>query len=200
MTGQREQARRRRAELLDAALTAFANKGFDRASVKDIAAEAGVTPGLLYHYFPGKQALLMAVLAERGFLPELRKRLATGGQRPTGKVLVELAAGFARLLAERADLVRLFFSGATTSDPSVREGLSGFVAEGRRLLASYLASRIAAGELRVHDTETAAQMLLSVIVLGQVTEHPPDPGAVVELLLHGLAMPPPDSRHPSKED
>lgn len=113
-------------------------------------------------------------------------------------VLVELAVRFTRLLAERADLVRLFFSGAT-SDPSIRAGLREFVAEGQRLLAGYLAVRTAAGELRVHDTETAAQMLLSVIVLGQVAGPPPDPVAMVDLILRGLAASPPQRRYPEED-
>lgn len=140
----------------------FASKGVAGAGVKDIAAEAGVTAGLLYHYFPGKQALLLAVLAERGFLPELLEPLDAGREPPAGEVLVVLAAGFGRLLA------------------------------------GYLTARTTAGELRVHDTQTAAQMLLSVIVLGQVTGRPPDPGTVVELILHGLALPP-DLPHPTEQ-
>jgi TetR/AcrR family transcriptional regulator, cholesterol catabolism regulator len=44
----REQAEWRRERLLDAALEVFVSKGIDRATVKDIAQAAGVTPGLLY--------------------------------------------------------------------------------------------------------------------------------------------------------
>ncbi len=55
----------RRAQIMDAALRVFARKGFARASNKDVAREAGITPGLIYHYFQSKEALLKAIMEER---------------------------------------------------------------------------------------------------------------------------------------
>jgi AcrR family transcriptional regulator len=184
----RAHAQWRRQRLLDAALAVFVDKGIDGATVKDITAAAGVTQGLLYHYFDGKDALVLAILEERGFLPELRRLLAGASDRPAGVVLPELAAGFRRLLAEHAELVTLFFA-AGRANPAVRAGLQGFVAEGQQLLADYLATRVAAGELRPHDTKSAAQLLLSTVALGQVTGAGVDTDAVVEVLLHGLTAP-----------
>jgi AcrR family transcriptional regulator len=187
-TGRRAQAQWRRERLLDAALAVFVDKGIDGATVKDITAAAGVTQGLLYHYFDGKDALVLAILRERGFLPELRRLLAGSLGRPAGVVLPELAAGFRRLLAEHAELVALFFA-AGRANGAVRAALQGFVAEGQQLLADYLAARVAAGELRPHDTRVAAQLLLSTVALGQVTGADTDTDAVVEVLLHGLTAP-----------
>lgn len=187
-TGRRAQAQWRRERLLDAALATFVDKGIDGATVKDITAAAGVTQGLLYHYFDDKDALVQAILAERGFLPELRRLLANPHSRPAAVVLPEVAAGFRRLLAEHAELVTLFFA-AGRANPAVRSGLQALVAEGQQLLADYLRARVAAGELRPHDTRTAAQLLLSTVALGQVTGAGTDPAAVVEVLLHGLTAP-----------
>ena len=50
-----------RTHLMDAALRAFAQRGYEGASVRDIAAEAQVASGLIYHYFPSKQAILEAL-------------------------------------------------------------------------------------------------------------------------------------------
>jgi AcrR family transcriptional regulator len=50
--------------LLDAARTTFARLGYDRATIRDIAREAGVAQGLLYNYFHGKDDLLRAVFRE----------------------------------------------------------------------------------------------------------------------------------------
>jgi AcrR family transcriptional regulator len=187
-TGRRAQARWRRERLLDAALATFVDKGVDGGTVKDITAAAGVTQGLLYHYFDGKDALVLAILQERGFLPELRRLTADADTRPAGEVLPELVAGFRRLLADHAELVALFFA-AGRSNPAIRAGLQRFVAEGQQLLAGYLATRVAAGELRPHDPSAAAQLLLSTVALGQVTGSDVDPTAVVDTLLHGLTAP-----------
>jgi len=54
----------RRRELLDAAVRVFARKGFHAARVGDIAEEAGVAHGLLYHYFRSKDEVLETVFRE----------------------------------------------------------------------------------------------------------------------------------------
>lgn len=56
---------RRRAELLDAAERTYAERGISRTTVSDVARAAGVTRGLVYHYFPTAQDLLDGVLDRR---------------------------------------------------------------------------------------------------------------------------------------
>src|SRR3954470_3303384 len=54
----------RRRELLDAAVRVFARKGFHASRVGDIAEEAGVAHGLLYHYFRSKDGVLETIFRE----------------------------------------------------------------------------------------------------------------------------------------
>jgi len=54
----------KRRQLLDAAVRVFARKGFHATRVGDIAEEAGVAHGLLYHYFDSKDQVLEAVFHE----------------------------------------------------------------------------------------------------------------------------------------
>jgi AcrR family transcriptional regulator len=182
----RKRAEWRREQLLDAAMSVFGRKGIQAASTREVAAAAGVAPGLLYHYFTSKEALVLAVVAERGFLPELRQLLSESQGRSAAVVLWQVLSGFSRLLADRSEFVALFFSGAISNE-RIREGLKAVVAEIQRLLADYLAARVALGELREHDTTAAAQMLLAPIVLGQVGGFVVDPAAVSGVLIKGLA-------------
>jgi AcrR family transcriptional regulator len=55
----------RRDQIIDAAMRVFAQKGFTRATNKDIAREAGITPGLIYYYFENKKDLLKAIIETR---------------------------------------------------------------------------------------------------------------------------------------
>jgi AcrR family transcriptional regulator len=48
-------------EILDAALTVFAKKGFAAARMEDIAAQAGVTKGTIYLYFPSKEEVFKSL-------------------------------------------------------------------------------------------------------------------------------------------
>ncbi|MGP3911500.1 TetR/AcrR family transcriptional regulator [Nonomuraea sp. NBC_00507] len=174
----KEQAEWRREQLLDAALTVFAGKGVDGASVKDLAAAAGVTPGLLYRYFDSKEALVQALLAERGFLPQLRELLtADHGTRPARQVLTELLEAFDHLLAGNADLMAVFFSAT-----QARAELAELMTEGQRLIGDFLAARVAAGELRPHDVATAAKTLLATVAVNRRTGTPVDVERLVELL------------------
>ncbi|MGZ4291844.1 MAG: TetR/AcrR family transcriptional regulator [Gaiellaceae bacterium] len=59
-----ERAADRRRELLDAAVQVFARKGFRAARVGDIAEEAGVAHGLLYHYFRSKDDVLETIFRD----------------------------------------------------------------------------------------------------------------------------------------
>jgi len=59
-----EQTTDRRRELLDAAVRVFAAKGFHASRVGDIAEDAGVAHGLLYHYFRSKEEVLETIFRE----------------------------------------------------------------------------------------------------------------------------------------
>ena len=58
-------AEEKRRVILDAAVRVFARKGFHTSRVGDIAEEAGVAHGLLYHYFASKDEVLEAIFHER---------------------------------------------------------------------------------------------------------------------------------------
>jgi TetR/AcrR family fatty acid metabolism transcriptional regulator len=51
--------------ILDAAVRVFARQGFHTCRVSDIADEAGVAYGLVYHYFPSKETILDTLFLER---------------------------------------------------------------------------------------------------------------------------------------
>lgn len=59
-SGRRAGAPDTRAEILDAAKAVFAEAGYDRATIRGIAAEAGVDPSLVHHYFGTKDQLFAA--------------------------------------------------------------------------------------------------------------------------------------------
>lgn len=64
------QPQQRRAAILDAAIAEIAERGFARTTSRHVAARAGVTHGLLHHYFPDHDTLLAAAF-ERVALEEI---------------------------------------------------------------------------------------------------------------------------------
>ena len=57
-------ATRRRREILDAALFCFRRRGFHQATMQEICAEAGLSPGALYRYFGSKADIIAAIAAD----------------------------------------------------------------------------------------------------------------------------------------
>ena len=67
-----------RARILEAALGVFRERGFDRATMREIAVEAGVATGAAYYYFDSKDAIVMAFYAraQEEMRPEIEARMA----------------------------------------------------------------------------------------------------------------------------
>jgi AcrR family transcriptional regulator len=61
-----ERGRATRAHVIEVATRLFAAHGYDGTSVEAVQAESGVSRGSLYHHFPGKEALFLAVMDEVG--------------------------------------------------------------------------------------------------------------------------------------
>ena len=73
----------RRHAILEAALDVFITKGYQLATIDDIAKACSMSVGALYRYFPGKSDLLLTLISERlGRTPELFARLTQGAGDP----------------------------------------------------------------------------------------------------------------------
>lgn len=109
-----------RERLIAAAFRVVAREGLEAASVKAIAADAGLTPGLLHYHFPTKAALLEAVLRAA-----LANYLEVSRQRREATVADDQIAAYFRwarasLAAERDFFkVRLAFAAAALTNPEL---------------------------------------------------------------------------------
>lgn len=87
-TFRREGEDQRRRELVDATLACIAELGMERATSREIAIRAGVTPGLIRHYFSGKDELVLA--AYRRHIEELaayaEKAVEEAGNDPVARL------------------------------------------------------------------------------------------------------------------
>jgi AcrR family transcriptional regulator len=79
-----------RAAILDAARTAFAEKGYDKASIRSIAGDAEVDPALVHHYFGTKEQLFLASLNAPINPAELVPQALQGPRDQVGERLVRL--------------------------------------------------------------------------------------------------------------
>ncbi|GCE31536.1 hypothetical protein KDA_70200 [Dictyobacter alpinus] len=190
MTRRAQQAEERREHLIDTALHLFAEKGWNATSIPDLAKAAGIAQGLMYHYFRNKEELLLAVIERHSFLAELKVLLSASSERPARQVLPEVAQNFALLLQQKRDLVQIFICEAQ-KNPEVARHQDALIEGGVEILTSYLAVRMATGELRPHEPALTARTLLYTIFMSQLIHvsgqlHIPD---FVQFLLQGILSP-----------
>ena len=92
----------RRAALITACARVLATKGASGTSVRAICAEAGVSPGLLTHYFDGIDALIAATYRDTGDRVQsaLNAAVEQAGATPRARLLAYLTASFAPPIAD----------------------------------------------------------------------------------------------------
>jgi AcrR family transcriptional regulator len=84
----------RQQEIIDAAREEFVEKGYGAASIRDIAQRCGMSMSALYHYYPGKQDLLKAILDEgvEAYFDACEQALEHAGPDPAERLQVLVAA------------------------------------------------------------------------------------------------------------
>jgi AcrR family transcriptional regulator len=161
-TERQQQAADRYQHILETAIRLFARNGFDGTTTRQIAQEAGISEGLIFHYFPNKADLLArAMETQHGFLSDLRDLLSDKETLPVDDVLPKLADLWLDKLWTEQDIISVLFGTAQTNS-DVGAELQAVIQEGVSLLAHYLRSRIEAGELRPDlPVETGALMFFA---------------------------------------
>ena len=91
-----ERSERSRRQVLDAALELFSHRGYRATTVRDIAGEANVSTGNLYHHFPDKESIFRTLLDEFWSVTETKRypfrRALLAGQFPDNIEQLGLAA------------------------------------------------------------------------------------------------------------
>ena len=93
--------------ILDAAVRVFAHKGFHTSRVGDIAEEAGVAHGLLYHYFSSKDEVLETIFRENWSLLLERIHAVEASDEPAREQLRHVATILLRTWRHQPDVVRV---------------------------------------------------------------------------------------------
>jgi AcrR family transcriptional regulator len=121
---------KRRAQLLEAAITELATHGWHAASVRSVAERTGIQPsGVLYH-FPSKPSLLLAALEHSDARARQVIEATTGAPDPGGAVALDGVLAVMRLYTDHPELARL--SIGVAQEASVTEHPAADWARSRR--------------------------------------------------------------------
>jgi AcrR family transcriptional regulator len=138
----------RREHIVSAALQLFSEHGYAATSTRSIAEAAGVTEGLIFHYFENKDALLFALLARRDTFAGRIAMLLQQHQGGTARSLfAAIGEGYAEVTPAEAAFV-----GFVTAEAHVNPALRNYITAGNTvvldLIVEILTERVRAGELR----------------------------------------------------
>ena len=185
--GRRERTKAaNRAALIDAARAVFGELGYQGVAVRDIVRRTGLASGTFYNYFPDKEAVFRAVVAETGAAVRRRVRAARASAR-----------GFPEFIESG---YRAYFA-AIVEDPAtfafvrrnIGAGIEHVLPLGAAELAEDLAELVARGVLPAVDVDYCAHAMVAIgVELGarMAEREPPDvDGATrfaTDLFLGGL--------------
>lgn len=111
-----EQAAARREELIQTAVRHFAAKGYEGTSLDDVAGDAGVAKGLLYHYFGSKQDLFLAGVASLDLDTILDAIPAIAVGLPLAEAVPLIVDEFVEVMDAHLDELHFLVSAAVTGN------------------------------------------------------------------------------------
>ena len=153
---------------MEAALRVFAERGFHKATIKEIAREAGIkSSALIYWYFEDKDDLLHTVMAE--FSPLLQQVIDPNAlmDRSPDEVLPLIAKALLDSYDDPAlvQLLRVALSESVLNP----EASSYFLRDAQKMVFSffitYLQHQIELGTLRLHDPQSTARSFFGTLVI-----------------------------------
>jgi AcrR family transcriptional regulator len=196
----RRRAEARPEEILDAALAEFTARGFEAARMEDIARTAGISKAAIYLYFPGKMALLEALIeAKVSPLAQQARTLADAGRADPLTALRVLATVAAQRLADpRLFAVPRLVISVSGRFPEIADYYRTHVVEmARSALEQLIEAGMASGAIRRADTDAVVRAFIGPLFFEAMWTHVlrgetalNDPQKLVEqqfdILLRGL--------------
>ncbi|MFG1697789.1 TetR family transcriptional regulator [Nonomuraea sp. NPDC049309] len=177
--GRRPGAVDTRGEILAAARKVFAEKGFDKATVRGIAREAGVDPALVHHYFATKEGMFVAAMQLPITPEQVIPLLIDGPREEIGERLVRMLLQVTAEPETREPMVALLRSAMTNEQAATM--FREFILHA---LLYQVADRLGVPHLRV---EAAFAQMFGTIMGRYVLKLEPLASASVEELVELLA-------------
>lgn len=153
-TGRPAGKSRAREQILAAARAAFAESGYDAATIRDVARRAGVDPALVHHYFGAKQQLFVAAVELPVDPTELIARIFEGDVESLGDRIAHTFLGVWDGSGGGSPMVALIRS-ATSNDQAAAMFREFITAN----LLGALADRLDAADSRLRATLAASQLI-----------------------------------------
>ncbi|TKJ28787.1 MAG: hypothetical protein CEE40_10710 [Chloroflexi bacterium B3_Chlor] len=153
----------RETQILDAAARVFARKGYERATTREIASEAGLSEGTIYNYFDSKRHLLIA-MAVRLALDSLQELDSLPPMEDEQAHVTALITNRFELLLSNLDLVRALMPQILVDDDLRQEYMTKVLSPAISYLGEYLKKREVAGAFRKVKADFVARAMIGAVM------------------------------------
>lgn len=186
----------RRTQILDAATQVFARKGFNRATIRDVAQAAGIADGTIYNYFANKADLLIGLLDRLNDTERRPASLALAAEAPLADYFRAYLRERVEALWSNADLFRAVLPELLANPELRKRYYDEVIAPTMTLAESLMGGLIATGTMSDRDLPLSMRIiaasvlgLLVLQLLGDETlavRWQEIPDVLANLLLPGL--------------
>jgi AcrR family transcriptional regulator len=158
-----------RQHILSVALSLMAQNGVDGTSMRDLAGATGLNVASLYHYFPSKRELLVAILQEHGFVDDLVAAAPPTLARDEATGLADLLEDILVSMLEVEDFIRLMLGEVLRGDETAHAvGIDLFQATQVSLERWLVEHR---PDLCAPEERVAMARMLRAMLVGMFVEH-----------------------------
>ena len=181
-------------KIMQTARRLFVQKGYTATSMRQVAAEAGIGKATIYHHFPDKQAIVMALFQENTASMKEALELVRAEADPRARIQVAATASI-KFLFKSIEIMQIMRREVEGGRERIQTGFLDFLQEYLALLADAVRRGTEQGIFRPVDPDDAARVLMTMIqgtfamayLGGRNSENPEEAAvALLEIYFQGV--------------
>jgi AcrR family transcriptional regulator len=157
-------AEARRIQILDAAAQVIAEKGFHRATTREIASTAGISEGTIYNYFDNKESLLIGLMVRLAQLESLNDELMEALQGDVREFFIAMFSQRSDRIEQAQEMLKAVLPEVMVNSELREHFYQQFALPIAMLLEGYIQTRVDLGHIRPVDAALTVRVVQSVFV------------------------------------
>jgi AcrR family transcriptional regulator len=150
--------------ILNAALKLFSQQGFHATTTKEIATESGVAEGLIFYHFGDKRKLLLYLVSNFSFVPQIQANAGELSKLPVEEALFQYGMAYLGFLRTNMDYLMLIWSPELIRDAEVSNEVSRLIG-GFGTVGSSILKQATRSKPQPEQTVQVAMMMMTSSIL-----------------------------------
>jgi AcrR family transcriptional regulator len=153
----------RKEQIMTGAVKVFAEKGFHRATTKDIALAADVAEGTIYNYFQTKEAILWEIISQVAQLSQRQQVLEASVEQDPAQFFITHFVERLHTIAPAYEMILAVLPEILASAELRKQYNTMLIQPAIQMVESHLQARVGQGQLVMRDMALSARILVGMI-------------------------------------